>query len=91
MKLPDKIFSKNKEFAWRIIDGSAYIVDSKGSMMHELNTPGARIWELIDGKHDLEEITCTICNEFDVMKESAGKDLVRFIEEIQKKGLVKEK
>jgi len=91
MKLSNKIFSKNKDLAWRMIDDSAYIVDSKGSLMHELNISGSRIWELVDGKRGLEEIACAVCDEFNVGKEDARKDLIKFINEIQKKGLVGER
>ena len=91
MKLSDNIYLKNKDIAWRAIDGSAYLVDSKGNALHELNEVGTRIWELIDGKKDQDDIVACICDEFDAAKESVKKDLSIFLAEIQKKGLVKEK
>ena len=91
MKSLDSIVSRNGNFAWRIVEGNAFIVDSGGNMLHELNETGSRIWKLMDGRHTLKEIASEISREFDTDQLAAEKDVVEFISELEKKGLAREK
>jgi hypothetical protein len=49
-----------------------------------LNEVASRVWELLDGRHSLDAIIETLCEEFDVTAEVAAKDvedLIRTLEE----------
>ena len=85
----DSVVSRNRDLAWRIIEGNAFIVDSRGNMLHELNETGAHIWKLLDGKRTLRGIASQISEEFEVNKENAQKDVLDFIQELEKKELIK--
>ncbi|MDP4224242.1 MAG: PqqD family protein [Bacteroidota bacterium] len=47
-----------------------------------LNETGAFIWELIDGKRNLEEIINRVTEEYEVDAESASKDVLSFVKEM---------
>ena len=51
--------------------------------LYRMNETGAFIWELIDGKRDIRDITSKIAEEFDVETDIAEKDLLDFLREIQ--------
>jgi hypothetical protein len=47
--------------------------------VYTLNETGAFIWELIDGRRNLEEIINRLTEEYDVAYESASEDVFSFI------------
>jgi hypothetical protein len=47
--------------------------------VYTLNETGASIWEQIDGKRTVEEIIDLITQEYDIDKDTAGKDVFDFI------------
>jgi hypothetical protein len=81
-------FKKNENLAWRSIEGQIFIVDPKKSILHELNSVASRIWELIDGKRALKEISGQVCREFEVTSEEAEKDILELAEKLQEKELI---
>ena len=50
--------------------------------VYTLNESGAFIWELIDGKRNVEEIINTLTEEYDIDHDSAGKDVFSFINDM---------
>ena len=48
-----------------------------------LNESGAFIWELIDGKMNVEEIISAVTHEFDTDGETAGADVLNFLENLK--------
>jgi len=49
-----------------------------------LNDPGAFIWELIDGKRDIEEIIRELIKEYEIDEVTAKADVMAFIEKMNK-------
>ena len=49
-----------------------------------LNETGAFIWELIDGKRDVDEIISELTKEYDIDAESAEADVMDFIEKMNR-------
>jgi hypothetical protein len=50
--------------------------------VYTLNEPGAFIWELINGKRNIEEIINALSEEYDVDHDSAEKDVFSFINDM---------
>ncbi len=48
--------------------------------IYTLNETGAFIWELIDGKRNIEEMILLVAEEFDTDTETAKNDVIEFIE-----------
>ncbi len=87
MKLSDWVVKSNKT-AYRLINGEAIILTPEDSMLHSLEGVAARIWELIDKKVKIDWVVSKICEEYEVENETAEKEIVQFLEELQNKGLV---
>jgi Coenzyme PQQ synthesis protein D (PqqD) len=49
-----------------------------------LNETGAFIWELIDGKRDIEEIINELTIDYDIDKKNAEEDVLSFIDNMHK-------
>lgn len=86
----DKLFLKNKEIPYRIIEGEAVLVDvGEGEVIH-LNELGAKIWETLDGKNKVNDIINCICHEFEVSEKEARQDVIDFLKGMLEKGIIKE-
>jgi coenzyme PQQ biosynthesis protein PqqD len=57
---------------------------------YSLNEVGARIWELCDGTHSIEEIIDTLAREYDEAKNVLAEDVVEFLERFQRDKLIVE-
>jgi len=84
----NSMVKRQKDVAWRMIDGEAVIITPVDSTMHSLNDVGTRIWELLTGDRSLKEVAVMLLAEFDVDKDRAEKDTLWFAECLAKKGLV---
>ena len=94
MKDLNKIPKKNPELAWRIIDNETIIIPldeqtADFEKMELLNDTATRIWELIDGKNNLKKIIEKICEEYEVEKLEAEKEVLSFVNKLEKKNLIK--
>lgn len=79
---------KSDRTASRIIDKETVIVLLDEQQTLVLNDVGSRIWEIMDGEKDLDELTRIITSEFDVAYTDALQDITNFIEELEGKGAV---
>lgn len=78
---------QNQKIAYRVIDGSAVLVNPEDSTLYTLNEVATRIWELSNGQNTLEEIATAICQEFDVDFDTALRDTKQTIESLTAKQL----
>lgn len=90
MVSPEDKFIRNEDIAWRVIDGEALVVSPKDSLIYPLNDVGARVWGLLDGKRTTSDIASIICEEFEGDGSVIQNDVMGFIEELLKAGLVNE-
>jgi len=72
---------------WRIIEGSAFVVDPEESIMYPLNSVSTRIWELLGTEITAKEIINTICREFEVDEATARQETLAFIKDLLDAGL----
>lgn len=81
-------FARNDDVAWRAIDDEALVVNPKDSLVYPLNAVGTRIWELLDGKKTVSEISSIIYEEFDGDEMTIRNDITDFVESLLKAGLI---
>lgn len=67
------------QVAARIIDEQAVVVLADSGEVNVFNPVGTRIWELIDGKHTIQQIADAIHAEYDVSAEDALSDVHEFV------------
>jgi hypothetical protein len=53
-----------------------------------LNPVGIAVFSLLDGSRDLEALAATIAGEFDIEFDRAREDVVAFLEELQREGML---
>ena len=91
MHIKDKYPIREENLAYRVIDGSAIIINTdslEDSIVHFLNIVGTRIWELCDGKTSVKDIISHILMEYDVGKSVLTKDCIGVINSLQNKKLL---
>ncbi len=54
-----------------------------------LNEVASRIWELLDGEKQVEEIKNAIVEEFEVSPKEAEEDLLKFLHQLEEVGAVR--
>jgi methyltransferase-like protein len=57
--------------------------------VYTLNETGAFIWELIDGKKDVEDLIEAVINEYDIDRETALTDVMSFIDNMSEYLIIK--
>jgi len=82
------ILSRSPRTAWRVIEGEAVILSLDTKAFRGLNAVGSRVWELIDGRRNVDEIVEAIAREFDVARERAAEDVRAFVRALLDRGLV---
>lgn len=81
--------SRIEDFIWRRIGDEIVVITEDGLSLHVLNKTAAYIWELCDGKNDLDEIVRSICERFEVSAEDARADVNDVMNQLEGLGLIK--
>ena len=74
--------------AWRIIEGTAYLVLPEKNMLIKLNSTGTFLWKNIGSCKDTETLARSLSKKYDVNLKTARKDTSAFIKMLSKKGLL---
>lgn len=72
--------TRAQDVAARIIDGNAVLVSPESSQLFWLNPVATRIWELADGSNTVSDIAGQLCEEFEVERERAEKDVREMVQ-----------
>ena len=80
---------RNGENAVRRIDDVVFVMNPDTSELHSFKGIGGRIWELSDGSHTVQAITGVIVDEYEVERETAERDVLEFLQELQAKDLIR--
>lgn len=86
-----KTYKKNQDVVYRRISDESILVPIKDNVgdlrfIYNLNDVGTFIWQRIDGKRHLVDIKKILVDEFDVSPSRAEKDLLEFIDHLEKMG-----
>jgi hypothetical protein len=76
------------DIAYRKINDEIFIVDSKNSYLHKIDSVGSFIFEKIKDGLDEKKIVKELVESYDVGFEVAFSDVKEFIEELIKKGII---
>jgi len=88
------IYEKDESMVFRRIEDETILVPIRNNVgdlqnIYVLNEVGARVWELIDGERDIEEISDLICAEYDITLDEAEKDIGEFLKDLESVGAIK--
>jgi len=86
-------YTKENDFVARDISGETIIVPIRNKVgdlgsIYTLNEVGSTIWQLIDGKKNVNEIIEAVCNAYEVTSEVAEKDSLEFLNTLKEAGLI---
>lgn len=81
-------FAQNRQAAWRVLEGHAFVVPEGGTGVVELDEVGTFIWQLVETERSLEDVVQRICAEFEVEPDRARADCVAFVEDLSRRGLL---
>jgi hypothetical protein len=87
--IPIRVYKKSEFFVFRKIADECLLVPIGQNVadlesIFTLNEVASRIWELIDGKTDIQQIKARIAEEFEVTPEIAEKDLKQYLRQLEK-------
>ena len=72
----------------RRLEHEAVVVLPDQGQVKVLNEVGAHIWTLADGSRSVREISAAVCRAYDVPPAEAEADTLKFLTELQQKGLI---
>ena len=81
--------AKNKNVAWKVLDGEAVVLSLDSGIYFTLNATGTAAWERINGTTSLEEIGRGLCEQFEVTSEQAQRDLFELTQTLLDEGLIR--
>jgi len=70
------------------VGGETVILDLKSESYFGLDEVGTRIWQLLQEQEDIQTITTTMLNEYDVEEEQLEKDIQNLLTQLNKAGIV---
>ena len=80
---------KNKDLEVKTFEGEAIVLNPKEGSFYKLNEVGTVIFQNANGKTSVKKIVEKICKEFDVKKDKAEKDTLKFVKDLEKKKFIK--
>lgn len=86
-------FIRNQEVVARKIQGELIIVPIRSGVgdlnsLYSLNSVGSVLWDFMTEEHTVGEMVKRVCNEFEVTKSQAQKDIESFLESLLEEKLV---
>ncbi len=93
--LLERIFQKSGRMVSRTVAGEVVLVplrDSAGDLdsIYTLNETGARIWNLLDGKHSLQVVLQGLLEDFEIETAVAEQDLLELVGDLVRVGALEE-
>jgi hypothetical protein len=87
---------KKNDYITRGIAGETIIVPIRNragdlDSIYTLNELGTSIWQLIDGKTNVNQIVEGICQDYDIAPDVALKDILDYLQSLEDAGLIEVK
>src|SRR5262245_27102009 len=88
LNLRDRVRPRDEEVASKVLDGEAIIINLANGNYYSMDKVGGLIWQMIEGKHSLEEMIAAISAGYDASREQAQADVEHVIEDLLRENLV---
>ena len=86
--LDQKVVSEQTVFAQEV-DDEMVLLDMNSENYFGLESVGAVMWQVIEEKKVLKDVLNELLSYYDVEEERLKEDLLRFVENLQKSGLIR--
>jgi len=87
----DTVVGLSNEQASADVSDEVVVVNLSSGRYYGLDPVGARVWDLLRTKRRVEEIRDALLDEYDVDRETCGRDLLALIGRLAEAGLVEVK
>lgn len=87
MERNTKIIRTDKALA-SAIDDELVMFDANAGQYYGLNSVATAVWNQLETAKTVDELASELTNEFDVSKKDCINDLLEFLPDLQKKGLI---
>lgn len=89
-----RVFQRSADVVCRQVGPESVLVPIRHNVgnldsIYTLSSVAARVWNLLDGTRDVENIVDTVADEFDVDRETAAADVAELIHALADIALVK--
>jgi hypothetical protein len=89
---PSAIYSRQADIVPRLIAGDTILVPVRGELarldrIFVLNAVGEHIWTMLTGEHDVNTITASVVETFEIDRPTAARDVCDFLAELEEAGL----
>lgn len=81
-------YVRNQNFFTKLIDQTWYILERDKKTVRQLNEVASFIWEILTKPHSVDFIVNKICHNFQVEKQVAKRDVIQFLNQYVKEGLI---
>ena len=78
----------DRRLPFQEIEGRVVVVVPARRELHELDDVGTLIWRELGKGRDVDDLVEAVCGEFEVEPDRAEKDILGFLEALERKGLV---
>ncbi|MBC8494620.1 PqqD family protein [archaeon] len=79
---------KRKDIESEKIDDETIILLLETGKFYNLNSSGSIVWNLINGKRNIEEIIVSMSKKFSVGKKALEKDVIEMLNKLEKNKLI---
>ncbi|MGY6555538.1 MAG: lasso peptide biosynthesis PqqD family chaperone [Wenzhouxiangella sp.] len=81
-------FKRNSSLIGATVDDELVMMSVEHGQYYGLGGVGPRVWELLEEPRKFDELVELILQEFEVEREVCEKDMVEFLEQMEKLGLI---
>jgi hypothetical protein len=81
---------RRRDIQTRVVDGQTIVLDRGEEFVHQINKTASYIWERCNGRRSPEEITCEICEVFDIDFPTARKDVIATVDRLRRSKLLED-
>ena len=78
----------SSEILTQEVSGETVILDLKNESYFGLDEVGTRIWKLLQQEKDIQSITETMLDEYDVEEKQLGKDIQALLSQLNEAGII---
>lgn len=86
----ESILQRDPDQEFSMIDDEVVMLSLKNGEYYALNSVASRIWELIEKRKSVKELTEVLVEEFEVDEETCLRDTLECLTDFREKKLIKE-
>ncbi len=86
--MPEELRLREEGLAWRAVEGELVALDANASVYLAANGSGALLWKALAEGTTRDALVRTVVETFDVPVDTAQRDVDRFLQELDQRGLL---